>query len=98
MKKPAFCNWDEVPLVAGIDDAARVLNRSVASIYRACQAGTMCPAPMPRVGKTAPLQWSKAVLQEFVDGKGYEKQRATPGRRRYFAQSRAKENRLREVS
>ena len=88
MKAAPFTSWDDVPLVCAIEITARVLNRSVTSIRRALHHGTMTPAPMPRVGKTAPYQWSKEVLREHVDG-GYRKHVATAGRRNYFVKARS---------
>jgi hypothetical protein len=65
-----FCNWSDVPLVCNKATTARVLGISQTSITRALKLGTMIPAPMPRLagGK---WQWSKAILQAYVDG-GYQ--------------------------
>lgn len=65
-----FTDWATVPLVCDRETTARVLNTSVRSIDRRLQLGTMQPAPMPRMGRR--VLWSKAILQQFVDG-GYQK-------------------------
>lgn len=73
----AFTDWASVPLVCNKATVAKVLNVSQSSITRALQAGTMQPAPMPRTnGK---WQWSKAVLQKYVDG-GYQHFQVRKGR------------------
>lgn len=87
MNRDPITNWDDVPLVADIVTAARVLNTSVSSIKRRCQAGTMVPAPMPKVGKTSAYRWAKRALIEFVDERGYEKHDTQ--RRRFFQRASA---------
>lgn len=68
-----FTDWASVPLVCNKATTARVLGISQTSITRALKLGTMQPAPMPRLagGK---WQWSKAVLQSYIDG-GYQHMR-----------------------
>ncbi|MGE3273838.1 MAG: hypothetical protein AB7O67_01915 [Vicinamibacterales bacterium] len=79
-----FARWDDVPLVCRIEDTARVLNRSRRSIERDLERGTMNPQPMPRTTKREPLRWSRAVLQEFVEG-GYLRFASRPSARaRHF--------------
>lgn len=68
-----FTNWDDVPLVVNKSTTARVLGTSVSSINRALKAGTMLPAPMPRLA-AGKWQWSKQVLRSYVDG-GYQSMR-----------------------
>lgn len=87
MKLEPFTNWDDVPLVCEIEEAARVLRRSVKSIYRELQAGTMVPPPLPRAGKTTPFKWTKKALQEHLEGAetsapGYLRHDAPGARRR----------------
>lgn len=74
-----FTDWAAVPLVCNITTTALILNTSRTSINRALKAGTMIPAPMPRLagGK---WQWSKKVLQQYVDG-GYQAMRISRRRR-----------------
>ncbi len=66
-----FTNWDEVPLSPGIKDVARVLNMGVSTIHDRLKRGTMRPAPIPKVGRTEPWRWSKAVLIKHLDEGGY---------------------------
>lgn len=75
----AFTDWASVPLVCNITTTARVLNVSVRWVMEQLKKGTMQPRPMPRIagGK---WQWSKSVLQKYVDG-GYQ-QMAVRTRRR----------------
>lgn len=68
-----FTSWDDVPLVLGIEDAARVLNTSVRTIRRRLRTGQFVPGVMPRLGgQTAPHRFSKQLLQQYVEG-GYAK-------------------------
>ncbi|HYC00439.1 MAG TPA: hypothetical protein VEC57_14980 [Candidatus Limnocylindrales bacterium] len=76
-----FTSWDDVPLICHIDDVARVLQRSVTTIYREVRAGTMVPPPLPRSGRTTPLEWRKVDLQNWYEG-GYAKHDAPGARRR----------------
>lgn len=69
----AFTNWDDVPLVATVQDAARVLNTSPTTIYRRLEAGKYVPGAMPREGKER-YRFSKKKLREFVEG-GYARMR-----------------------
>lgn len=68
-----FTDFSQVPLVCGIEDAARVLNTSPRSLYRKLEAGKFVPGVMPREGKTSPWQFSKKKLQDYVEG-GYANQ------------------------
>lgn len=65
-----FTDWADVPLVAGLDEAARVLNRSTRAIERDLATGRMRPAPMPRPTPRAPWQWAKSALRRHVDEAG----------------------------
>lgn len=69
-----FTSFDQVPIVCGIADAARVLNTSTRSLYRKLEAGKFVPGVMPRDGKTSPWQFSKKKLQDYVEG-GYAQMR-----------------------
>lgn len=65
--------WDDVPLVCSIEQAARVLDRSVRDIHRDLADGCMVPPPMPVIGRARKhqrRQWSKSALMAFLDG-GY---------------------------
>lgn len=75
---PPLCNWDTVPLVVDKATTARILNISVTSINRALKAGTMLPAPMPRITGNR-WCWSREVLRKYVEG-GYQSFRVA-GRR-----------------
>lgn len=68
-----FTDWASVPLVLNKTTVARVLNVSPRWIDEQLAAGTMLPAPMPRLGG-GKWQWSKAVVQSYVDG-GYQSMR-----------------------
>jgi hypothetical protein len=74
-----FTDWASVPLVCNKTTVARVLNVSPRWIDEQLAAGTMLPAPMPRQG--GKWQWSKAILQKYIDG-GYQQMRVTPRRRK----------------
>lgn len=65
-----FSEWADVPLVCNKATTARVLNMSLRTLSRELKAGTMQPAPMP--GRGSRRVWSKAILQQWVDG-GYQK-------------------------
>jgi hypothetical protein len=78
-----FTDWSGVPLVCGIAITAEVLGTSKTSIKRALKLGTMMPAPMPRLAD-GKWQWSKAVLQKYVDG-GYQALRVPVRTRRKVA-------------
>lgn len=71
MNREAFTDWASVPLVCGVKDAARVLNRGVSTLYRQLEAGEFVPGVMPRHGQE-PWEFSKKKLQEYVEG-GYAK-------------------------
>lgn len=84
-KLPPFTSWDQVPLSPGIEDVARIRDLSVTTIYREVDAGRFRPAPLPRVGKTTPLKWSKDELMEWHAG---ERPEEKPRRARCFSGSR----------
>jgi hypothetical protein len=65
-----FTDWASVPLVCDRATTAKVLGISTRAIDRELASGRMVPAPMPRRGKK--WLWSKAVLQQYVDG-GYQR-------------------------
>lgn len=67
-KAPPFRSWDEVPLSPSIEDVARIRDLSVSTIYREVDAGRFRPLPLPRVGKTSALKWSKDELMEWHNG------------------------------
>lgn len=69
MNREPFTEWSTVPLVCGVEDAARVLNRGVSTLYRQLEAGKFVPGLMPRDGQE-PYQFSKKKLQDYVEG-GY---------------------------
>lgn len=82
-------DWTREPYVLEIEDVARILRRSVTTLRREIQAGTMTPPPMPRVGKTTPYQWSREEVRKFVDERGYQQHDASGARRRrYFGKAR----------
>lgn len=68
-----FKNWDDVPLVATVQDAARTLNTSPTTLYRKLEAGEFVPGVLPRKGKER-YRFSKKKLREFVEG-GYAQMR-----------------------
>lgn len=72
MNRAPFTAWADVPLVCGVDDAARVLNKGVSTLYRQLEAGRFVPGVMPRNGQE-PWQFSKKKLQDYVEG-GYAMQ------------------------
>lgn len=69
MNREPFTDWASVPLVCGVDDAARVLNKGLSTLYRKLEAGKHVPGLMPRDGQE-PYQFSKKKLQDYVEG-GY---------------------------
>ena len=64
-----FTDWSQVPLVVDRKTTAKVLGISPRELDRRLAAGTVQPAPMPRLGRK--WSWSKATLQKYVDG-GYQ--------------------------
>jgi len=68
-KLPPFRSWDEVPLSCTIEDVARITRKSTTTIYRELDRHAFYPRPMPRVGKTSQLLWSKdELMREFAGG------------------------------
>jgi hypothetical protein len=63
-----FTDWSAVPLVCDRKTTAKVLGISPRELDRRLANGTMQPAAMPRLGRK--WAWSKATLQQYVDG-GY---------------------------
>lgn len=72
MNRNPVTDWSQLPLVCGVHDAARALNRSASKLYRQLEAGEFVPGVMPRKGQE-PYQFSKKKLQDYVDG-GYAMQ------------------------
>lgn len=66
-----FTNWDEVPLVCGVEDAAKVLNLGASTLYRQLERNEYVPGLMPRAGRE-PWRFSKAKLRDYIDG-GYQR-------------------------
>lgn len=69
MNREPFTDWAAVPLVCGVEDAARVLNKGLSTLYRKLEAGEFVPGVMPRNGQE-PWRFSKKKLQDYVEG-GY---------------------------
>lgn len=69
MNRNPVTNWDELPLVLGVKDAARCLNKSSHWLYRKLESGAHVPGLMPRDGNEE-WQFSKKKLREYVEG-GY---------------------------
>lgn len=65
----AFTDWDQVPLVCDIKDAARVFNVSVCTLRRRLETNAQVPGVLPRSGQEA-WRFSKPVMRNYVDG-GY---------------------------
>jgi hypothetical protein len=63
-------NWDELPVVMGVKDAARVFNKSTSWLYRKLESGQHMPGLMPRDGSEE-YTFSKKRLRDFVEG-GYQ--------------------------
>lgn len=74
-----FTDWSTVPLVCDLATTAKVLNVSPRWIEDRLRDGVMMPAPMPR--HRGKWQWSKKVLQSYVDG-GYQQLHIAPRRRK----------------
>jgi hypothetical protein len=70
MNRDPFHDWDSVPIVCGVKDAARVLNRSTSWLYRKLERGEHVPGLMPRDGSDCEYQFSKSALKTWVEG-GY---------------------------
>lgn len=70
-----------------IADVARIRRVSVRTIRRDLQAGRFAPLPMPRVGKTSALQWSREALRDYVEG-GYRKHERRGQARKFFGKAR----------
>ena len=79
-KHAPFTSWDQVPLSPGVEDVARIRNLSFSFIYREVEAGRFRPMPVPRVGKTSALKWSKDELLEWHGGGHREQSRVPRGR------------------
>jgi hypothetical protein len=77
MNSSPFTDWDSVPIVCGVKDAARVLNRSTSWLYRKLESGAHVPGLMPREGSDCEYQFSKKRLKDFVEG-GYVNARRYP--------------------
>jgi hypothetical protein len=69
MNRNPATNWDEFPLVMGVKDAARVLNRSTSWLYRKLERGEHVPGLMPREGGEE-YTFSKKALRDWTEG-GY---------------------------
>jgi hypothetical protein len=69
MNRNPATNWDEFPLVMGVNDYARARNKSVSWVYRKLEAGVHLPGLMPRDGNE---EWafSKKKLRDYLEG-GY---------------------------
>jgi hypothetical protein len=87
MSDAPLYDWLHEPFVLSIRDMARILRRSTRTIEREIAAGTMTPAPMPKMGKTTPHQWSRLEVQRYLEG-GYRKHDPM-GKRRYFGKATA---------
>jgi hypothetical protein len=70
MNRDPFVDWDSVPIVMGVKDAARVLNRSTSWLYRKLESGAHVPGLMPREGSDCEYQFSKKKLRDYLEG-GY---------------------------
>jgi hypothetical protein len=90
---PAFTSWEQVPLVVGIKDAARILGRSIRSIEDDLAFGRMRPEPMPvacaELRKRHRRQWSKAALQAWVSGDYVAFIETAQRKRRFFVTASA---------
>jgi hypothetical protein len=69
MNSSPFTDWDSVPIVCGVKDAARVLNRSTSWLYRKLESGAHVPGLMPRENGEE-YTFSKSALKTWVEG-GY---------------------------
>lgn len=76
MNRAPFTDWDSAPLVMGVADAARCLNKSASWLYRKLESGAHVPGLMPRDGHEE-WQFSKKKLREYVEG-GYVHFRSRP--------------------
>jgi hypothetical protein len=81
-KKPEpFRSWDEVPLTVTIDDAVRITRKSASTIYREVERSAFYPRPLPRIGKTTPLCWSKDAFVAEYGGEYLARQQRDQQRR-----------------
>lgn len=69
MNRAPFTDWDAVPLVMNVKDAARCLNKSPSWLYRKLESGAHVPGLMPRDNHEE-WQFSKKKLRDYVEG-GY---------------------------
>lgn len=82
-----YRSWDDVPLTVYMDDAVRISGKSASFIYREVEAGRFKPTPLPRVGRTSPICWSKDAWMEEYGGAYLDRQR--PARARCFNRNRS---------
>jgi hypothetical protein len=70
-----FKSWDDVPLTVLIDDAVRITRKSARTIYREVERNAFYPRPLPRVGQTSTLCWSKDAFIAEYGGDYLERQK-----------------------
>lgn len=60
--------WADYPLVLTIEHVAEIRGISATTIRRMLRRGRFQPTPLPQVGKTSRLLWSKQELKDWIDG------------------------------